>query len=170
MENKKNIKILAMGGTIDKTYKSQKGTRNLSFGEPAAHKISEKVGLNISTESIYKIDSLDMTQEHRDQLLDRIQNTSAENIIITHGTDTMIETGEFLQDAELQGKTIILTGASIPYKFRESDAELNLGSAIAAVQLVNDKVRVAIHGEIHNPKESTKMEDGSFKSTSNLTV
>src|SRR3989344_7668095 len=128
------VKVFTAGGTIDKIYSEEKGTLNFSFGKQAVKELSEsKVKLNFEydVERLLAKDSLEMTDEDRQLIKKACAGTIADKILITHGTDTMINTASVL--STIRGKTIILTGASQPYRFRESDAEFNIGLAIGAL-------------------------------------
>src|SRR3989344_3929073 len=128
------IKIFTAGGTIDKMYSEVKGTLSFSFGKQAIKEIGEeKMRLNFEydVERLLAKDSLEMTDEDRELIKKACAGAVADKILITHGTDTMINTASVL--STIRGKTIILTGASQPYRFRESDAEFNIGVAIGAL-------------------------------------
>ena len=93
------------------------------------------------------LDSLDMTNQHRITILENCIQTKDEKIIITHGTDTMVTTAKYLAKANLK-KTIVLTGAMIPYKFGSSDGLFNLGCALAFVQSLKSGVYIAMNGKV----------------------
>lgn len=158
------IKVICTGGTIDKTYGSKKGTRNLSFGQPAIKNILDNTPVNFEYKisNLFQIDSLDMTASHRHQILDHINSSEINNILITHGTDTMDETGRFLSNKDIK-KSVVLTGSSKPYQFRDSDAEINIGTALSALDLINESVKIAIHGRVFSPDCVIKKENGLFK-------
>src|SRR3989338_4652226 len=112
-----NIKIFTVGGTIDKTYSDKKGTLNFFFGETQAIKelIETKLNLNLKydIERIIAKDSLEMDDKDRQLIKKACEKTTENKILITHGSDTMIDTAKIL--STIQGKTILLTGASQPY-------------------------------------------------------
>lgn len=159
------IKVICTGGTIDKTYKSKKGTRNLSFGEPAVKSILDNTptSFDYKIANLFQIDSLDMSDSHRNEILDSIKASNSNNILITHGTDTIDKTGQFLLDKNLE-KSIVLTGSSKPYEFRDSDAKINIGTALSTLNLIDKSVKIAIHGRVFSPNFITKQENGLFKS------
>lgn len=129
------IKIFVTGGTFDKEYNEINGQlffRNSHLAETLELGRSR---LDTDLEIIMMIDSLDMTDEDRKLILEKCKNTPEDRIVITHGTDTMIETAKVLA-SEIKDKTIVLTGAMIPYKFGNSDGPFNLGTALAFVQLL----------------------------------
>ncbi|MGE0807736.1 MAG: asparaginase domain-containing protein [Burkholderiaceae bacterium] len=123
------LRILAAGGTFDKRYDPLKGT--LGFGETHLHGIVARARLAepVAVEVVMLIDSLDMTEQHRQQLLDSCRAAPEHRIVIVHGTDTMSDTAAVLGRAALD-KRIVLTGAMVPYSMAGSDALFNLGFAL----------------------------------------
>ncbi len=140
------IKILVTGGTFDKEYDEING--RLYFKNTHLPELLElgRCKLDIEVRTIMMVDSLDMTDEDRQMILHYCTKSPEEQIIITHGTDTMELTAKVLGEAELD-KTIILTGALIPIKFGSSDGLFNLGSALAFVQTLPKGVYVAMQGK-----------------------
>jgi L-asparaginase len=139
------ILILVTGGTFDKEYNELTG--ELFFKETHLPEML-RLGRNLVETrmvTLPMIDSLYMTEDYRNALVQHCQEAAEENIIITHGTDTMAETAVFI-DKAIHGKTIVLTGAMIPYKFGSSDGLFNLGSAMAFVQTLPAGVYVAMNG------------------------
>jgi L-asparaginase len=139
------IRILVTGGTFDKEYNELTG--ELFFQKTHAGDML-KLGrclLNVEIETLMMIDSLQMTDADRRLILDRCSAVSEKRIVITHGTDTMENTAAVLGPA-LAGKTIVLTGAMVPYKFGSSDGLFNLGTAMAFVQTLAPGVYVAMNG------------------------
>lgn len=148
------IKFFTVGGTIDKIYFDRKndyqvGDSRLSEILGGAH-----VGFEYECESILKKDSLDITEEERQLILDRIKGEECQHIVITHGTDTMIQTAKKLRP--VPDKVIVLTGSMEPSRFRTSDAEFNTGCAIIAVQLLPPGVYIAMNGRIFDPERVRK--------------
>ena len=141
------IRLLLTGGTIDKKYDALTG--NLVFTETHAHEMLKQARsrLEVVVDQLMLIDSLEMTNEQRQVILEHCQKVSESIIVITHGTDTMAETAEVLGNG-IQGKTIILCGAMIPYSFSNSDAEFNLGAALMAAQLLGEGVYIAMNGRV----------------------
>ena len=138
------IKIYTVGGTIDKVYFDRKGT--FEIGEPKIGEILEEAGVAFTYELdavLYK-DSLDMTDEDRQLIFDRVSTDPADRIILTHGTDSMAQTAAKL--SAIAGKTMVLTGAMQPARFKTSDAAFNIGCAVAAVQLLPPGAYVAMNG------------------------
>jgi L-asparaginase len=159
-----NIKIFVTGGTFDKEYNEINGT--LFFKEthlPEMLKLGRsKVQIDIQT--LMMIDSLEMTNANREQIVDQCKQIEEEKIIITHGTDTMTETAALLAN-RISNKTIVLTGAMVPYKFGSSDGLFNLGSAIAFVQTLPHGVYVAMNGQYFKAGAVRKnKQTGSFES------
>ncbi len=142
------ILFIQTGGTIDKDY--PKTTKGYAFeiAEPAIKRILEKIKPNFNYEilPLMRKDSLDITNIDRQKILQSCIEADTDKIIITHGTDTMIETAKFLSN--IKSKSIILTGAVKPERFKDSDAEFNLGVAIGAVNELNNGIYIAINGRI----------------------
>ena len=140
------IRFLTTGGTIDKIYFDQ--TSQFEVGESQVNHILTEGLANIDHDvlSLFRKDSLDLTDDDRQKLKDFIENDEAERYVISHGTDTMVETAEVL--AAIPGKTMVLTGALSPARFKTTDAVFNVGMAVAAVQTVDPGVYLAISGQI----------------------
>jgi L-asparaginase len=140
-----NIKIFVTGGTFDKEYDEIDG--KLFFRDthlPEMLKLGHcKVELDIRT--LMMIDSINMKDPDRAIIMQNCRNAEEERIVITHGTDTMVETARLL-GAAIKDKTIVLTGAMIPYRFGSSDGLFNLGSALAFVQTLPHGVYVTMNG------------------------
>ncbi len=141
------IRIIITGGTFDKEYDAIKG--ELSFIDSHLPDIIKTVRctLPISLEINQLRDSLDMSDDDRKSIAESCRNAAETKILITHGTDTMTQTAELLAALGLQ-KTIMLTGAMVPYSVRGSDALFNLGTAVAAVELLPAGVYIAMNGRI----------------------
>jgi L-asparaginase len=139
------IRILVTGGTFDKEYNELDGT--LYFKDTHLHEMLAlgRCKAEVSVETLMMIDSLDMSDAHRNAIVERCRSCPEAQIVITHGTDTMETTARMLGNA-VQSKTIVLTGAMIPYKFGSSDGLFNLGSALAFVQTLSPGVYIAMNG------------------------
>ena len=140
------IRILITGGTFDKEYNELNGT--LVFQEthlPDMLKLA-RCRVEVDIRTLMLIDSLDMIDADREIILENCLKTKEEMIVITHGTDTMPETAWVL-GKKIKDKTIVLTGAMIPYKFGSSDGLFNLGSAIAFVQTLPHGVYISMNGK-----------------------
>lgn len=140
------LKIIVTGGTFDKEYDEING--RLYFQDTHLPELLQmgRCKLGVKMETLMMIDSLDMTEEGRQSILNACKNCNEESIVITHGTDTMEITAQTLGNAKLD-KTIVLTGAFIPIKFGSSDGLFNLGSAIAFAQTLPHGVYVAMQGK-----------------------
>jgi L-asparaginase len=139
------IRILTTGGTFDKAYLELEG--RLHFRDthvPEMLRLGRSM-LPINVETLMLIDSLDMTDEHRSRILEACRRAHEDRIVITHGTDTMEQTARVLGAAGLK-KTIVLTGAMVPYTFGSSDGLFNLGSALAFVQSLPLGTYVVMNG------------------------
>jgi L-asparaginase len=148
------IKIFTTGGTIDKTYFDQKDTYQV--GEPQVAGILERANVIVDFEvkSLMQKDSLDIDDLDRKIIREAILSEKNHNIIVTHGTDTMIATAEFLQN--IPDKTIVLTGSMYPAQYRDSDAVFNLGCALTGAQTLPPGVYIAMNGRIFDPVASVK--------------
>ena len=140
------IKIFATGGTFDKVYNPLGGT--LTFDKTHLHEMLyvSRSRLDVDIETILLIDSLDMKFYHRQKILEKCRGCLEDRIVITHGTDTMVETARLL-GSEIISKTIVLTGAMVPYSFVKTDALFNLGCAIAYAQIMQYGVYITINGK-----------------------
>ena len=141
----KYIKIFATGGTFDKEFNEING--ELFFKETNLYELLElgRSQLDVKIETLMMIDSLKMSKDDRDYIINKCKNEKTERIIITHGTDTMVETAEILAE-NIKDKTIILTGAMIPIKFGSSDGLFNLGSALSFVQTLEPGIYITMNG------------------------
>jgi L-asparaginase len=144
-----SVRIFVTGGTFDKEYNELNG--QLFFKDTHIQEIL-KLGRNkvdVSIRTLMLIDSLEMTDSDRNIIVENCRNTEEDRIVITHGTDTMTTTAKVLAE-NIPNKTIILTGAMIPYKFGSSDGLFNLGSALAFAQTLPHGVYVAMNGRYFN--------------------
>ncbi|MBF8248019.1 MAG: asparaginase [Bacteroidetes bacterium] len=139
------IKIFVTGGTFDKEYHELDGKLFFKKTHLAEMLSLGRSKVDVDVKTLMLIDSLDMTDEHRQEMLRQCRSTKADRIVITHGTDTMEVTAHVLGRA-IKNKTIVLTGAMVPYKFGSSDGLFNLGSALAFVQTLPRGVFIAMNG------------------------
>jgi L-asparaginase len=148
------IKIYTVGGTIDKIYFDRKSTYEV--GESKISEILKEANVNLEVDisSILQKDSLEMTDEDRQLIFDRISSDEHRHIVVTHGTDTMIQTAKTLK--AVRDKVIVLTGAMEPARFKHSDAVFNVGAALAAVQVLKPGVYIVMNGRIFNPDRVKK--------------
>ena len=143
------IKIFVTGGTFDKEYNEITG--ELFFKDTHLPELlalaRSTVKVDITT--LMMIDSLEMTEADREIIAENCIKTNENRILITHGTDTMVDTARILAE-KVKDKTIVLTGAMIPYKFGSSDGLFNLGSALSFVQILPPGVYIAMNGRYFN--------------------
>jgi L-asparaginase len=149
------IQIYVTGGTFDKEYNELSGS--LYFKETHLQEMLDKgrSRLDLQTETLFMKDSLEFTDLEREKIQEACAASASDRILITHGTDTMTQTAEFLA-ARVPDKTIVLTGAMIPYKFGSSDGMFNLGSALAFVQLLPPGVYISMNGKIFSAGQVRK--------------
>jgi L-asparaginase len=135
------------GGTFDKEYDELTG--RLFFQETHLPEMLRRGRclLDVTIETVMMIDSLDLDQAGRTRIVERARESEETAIVVTHGTDTMVQTGRVLAGAALDRKTIVLTGAMVPYAFGSSDGLFNLGSALSFVQVLPPGVYVAMNGQ-----------------------
>ena len=151
------IRFLTTGGTIDKIYFDAKSS--FEVGDTQIHHILQEglVTFDFDVRPLFRKDSLDMTDEDRRAIRDFIVSDDARHYVITHGTDTMAETASALEG--LEDRSIVLTGALSPARFRTTDAVFNVGMAVAAVQLVAPGVYIAMSGRVFPAGQVRKNRD-----------
>jgi L-asparaginase len=161
------IRILVTGGTFDKRYDELRGV--LSFKETHLEEMLRlgRSRVDVTVETLMMIDSLDMTADDRARIVARCGSAAEQRILITHGTDTMVETARALAESTpLESKTIVLTGAMVPYAFGSSDGLFNLGSALSFAQVLAPGVYVAMNGRCFGWDRVRKnRETGTFEAT-----
>jgi L-asparaginase len=140
-----SVQVLVTGGTFDKDYDELRGT--LHFRDTHLPEMLRlgRCRLSVTVETLMMVDSLDMSDADRKRIVQHCRECAETMIVITHGTDTMVETGRALA-AGVSGKTIVLTGAMVPYAFGSSDGLFNLGSALSFVQTLPAGVYIAMNG------------------------
>jgi L-asparaginase len=141
------IRILVTGGTFDKEYDELTG--RLFFKDTHLPEMLRRGRclLDVVSETVMMIDSLELDDAGRQRIVERARDCEESAIVITHGTDTMVQTARALAEANLRNKTIVLTGAMVPYAFGSSDGLFNLGSALSFVQVLPPGVYVAMNGQ-----------------------
>lgn len=146
--------IVTTGGTIDKVYFDDKS--DYQVGEPQIGRILEELGVafRFSVIPIIRKDSLHINQEDRELVRATIAAQDTRHVLVTHGTDSMVETAKVLSN--IKDKTIVLTGALNPARFRGSDAEFNIGTAVGAVQSLPPGVYIAMNGRVWDPAKVRK--------------
>lgn len=145
------IQIFVTGGTFDKEYNYITG--KLFFKDTHLPKMFDRgrSSVDLDVKTLMMVDSLEMNEHDRDIIVHNCKRTEASQILITHGTDRMVETAKYLAEAEIPKKTIVVTGAMIPYAFgTSSDGFFNLGSALAFVQVLPAGVYVVMNGRYFN--------------------
>ena len=149
-----SLLILTTGGTIDKLYFADKS--DYQVGEPPIGRILKELGVVIpfTVVPVMRKDSLHIDAADRAALKAAIEARDENHVLITHGTDTMVETAKVLSG--ISGKTMVLTGALNPASFRGSDAEFNIGTAVGAVQCLPPGVYIAMNGRIWDPAKVKK--------------
>mgnify|MGYP006436553929 FL=1 len=148
MSNKEKIQVFITGGTFDKSYDYINGS--LFFNETHLPEMLKRsrCQLNIDFKTLMMIDSLEMKNKEIEQIIKACDDSLSKKIVITHGTDRMVETARALSEANRNNKTILLTGAMIPYAFgSSSDGFFNLGCALAYVQTLTPDVYITMQGQ-----------------------
>ncbi|GAB6070267.1 asparaginase domain-containing protein [Thiomicrorhabdus hydrogeniphila] len=164
----KEIQLFITGGTLDKDYQTTTG--ELVFTQTHIETLLTQANLTlpINIATLMLKDSLEMTDSDREHIYQACQKSNAKNIVITHGTDTMVETAQYLQQTNtLNNKTIVLTGAMRPFMLGNSDASFNMASALMAVQLASNGIFIAMNGQLFNAGSVQKNRElGQFESHS----
>ena len=156
------IIVLATGGTFDKVYCD--ALSDYQIGKPQIIEILQQSGVNFDyqVEEMIGKDSLDMTDDDRKMIYERIKGDNHSHFVIIHGTDTMTDTARCL--SSIENKIIVLTGAMQPARFRDSDAQFNAGFAFSAVQLLSPGTYIAMNGQVFDPNKTVKNRTaGSFE-------
>ena len=156
------LHILTTGGTIDKVYFDAESAYEV--GEPQIAEILRAAGVALETtvETVLRKDSLELTDADRALVADRVRASTAEHVVVTHGTDTMAATARAVAEALAAdpaggpAKTVVFVGSLTPARFKASDAEFNVGFAVAAVQTLPPGVYVAMNGRVFDPHHVQK--------------
>jgi L-asparaginase len=148
------IKIYTTGGSLDKGYSTKESAFVVLEPQAGSLLLDANVNFEFEVESLLMKDSLEITEEDREMILERVSGDSCPRILITHGTDTMALTGQRLTG--VQGKTIVLTGAMQPGAFKHSDGPFNLGFALGCLQTLPFGVYLAMNGRVFDPHRVTK--------------
>jgi L-asparaginase len=153
----KKLQIFTTGGTVDKIYFD--ALSEFQIGDPVVGPILESmnVGFEFCVDELMRLDSLDMTDQHRQIIQQRVRDSDAEYILIMHGTDGMVETAGWLDD--IAHKKVILTGAMQPAAFTNTDAVFNIGCAVGAIQRVEAGVYIAMNGQVFAADQVVKNRD-----------
>lgn len=153
------IQIITTGGTIDKIYFDQLSEYQVGEPQIAAVLRQVHVAFRWEIESLLRKDSLELTDDDRRLIRERVAASPHARVLVTHGTDTMCETGRALRG--ITGKTIVLTGSLFPAMFRDSDAIFNIGFALACVQTLPAGVYLAMNGRVFDPERTRKNRAGN---------
>ena len=157
----KNTRLIITGGTIDKKYNMFDGT--MGFDQTHVHDMlkQSRFGGKIIVQELLMKDSLEMNADDRCRIADAVLESEEDKIVITHGTDTMVNTGQAIAEHGINDRTVVLTGAMIPYSLGvDSDAQFNLGSALAYAHALPSGIYVAMNGEsfpIDNVQKDTSL-------------
>ncbi|MBK9140352.1 MAG: asparaginase [Verrucomicrobia bacterium] len=148
------LHVITTGGTIDKVYFDAKS--EYAVGSPQIEEIlrDANVTLEVTVESVLRKDSLEMNEADRALVRERVAAAPCDRVLVTHGTDTMVETAVALLG--MPGKTIVLTGSMQPARFRNTDAVFNIGTAIGAIQCLPPGVYLAMNGRVFDPRRVRK--------------
>jgi len=152
------VRVFVTGGTFDKEYNELSGKlyfRNTQVDEMLRR---GRCGLDVDVQTLMMVDSLEMTHAQRAMIVRACRECDEAQIVITHGTDTMVETARAIADG-VTDKTVVLTGAMVPYAFGSSDGLFNLGSALSFVQTLPAGVYVAMNGRCFDAGKVRKNRD-----------
>ena len=151
------IHFITTGGTIDKIYHDARS--NYEVGDPQVIELLREalVTFDYEVTQVFRKDSLDLTEDDRDAILAAVKSTDCDRIVVTHGTDTMTKTAAVLK--AVTDKVIVLTGSLAPARFKTSDAEFNLGMAIAAAQSLEPGVYITMNGRVFEADKVRKNPD-----------
>jgi len=148
------IKIFTTGGTIDKVYFDEKSAYEVGTSKISEVLTEANVNLSFTIASLFRKDSLELNDTDRDTIYRHVLSEKLKRIVITHGTDTMLDTAKRLSG--ISGKTIVLTGAMAPARFKSSDAAFNIGGAVIAAQVLPEGIYIAMNGRIFDPNNVRK--------------
>ncbi len=160
------IRVLVSGGTFDKQYDELMG--RLFFRDTHVPEMLDRgrCRVDVTVETVMMVDSLDLDDAGRQTIVSRCRVSVERAIVVTHGTDTMVETARTIAAARLSDRTVVLTGAMVPYAFGSSDGLFNLGSALSFAQVLPPGVYIAMNGQYFTWDRVRKnREDGIFEAT-----
>jgi L-asparaginase len=150
------MKVLITGGTLDKQYNPLNGELVFNQSSVADMLAQSRNTVEIDLETLMLKDSLEMSDDDRQHIVQACNECADNHIIITHGTDTMVESAQVIAAQLIATKTIVLLGAMIPYQFKGSDALFNLGCAMTAVQILPAGVYITMNGRVFDYREVQK--------------
>ena len=150
----RDLHVVTTGGTIDKIYFDR--LSEFEVGEPQVGALLAQANVTFSwtIDALLRKDSLELTEPDRDAIVAAVRRADADRILVTHGTDTMLETAERLR--AVSGKTIVLTGSMQPATLRDSDAVFNIGFALGVLRTAAPGVYVAMNGQLFEPGHARK--------------
>ncbi len=153
------VTIITTGGTIDKVYFD--ALSHYEVGTPVVTGILDEAGVEVpyTVEPLMKKDSLDLTDEDRRRIRAAVEGAPTTSVLVTHGTDTMVETAKALEG--IDGKTVVLTGALKPARFRDTDAQFNVAAAFVAAQVLPGGVWIVMNGRVFDPQHVRKNRDAN---------
>lgn len=161
------IRVLVTGGTFDKQYDELTGRLFFRDTHVLEMLARGRCRVEVTVETVMMVDSLDLDDAGRQSIVARCRASVERAIVITHGTDTMVETARAIAGAGLPDRTVVLTGAMVPYAFGSSDGLFNLGSALSFAQVLPPGVYIAMNGQYFVWDRVRKnREDGIFEATS----
>ena len=154
------VHIVTTGGTIDKIYFD--ALSDYQIGDPVIGDLLQKIGVgfDFDVHSLMRKDSLELTDTDRQLIVDTVKAADSDYVLVTHGTDTMVETGQWLK-RQVPEKRIVLTGALQPAAFRETDAVFNIGCALGVLQCVAPGAYVSMNGQIFDVLKVKKNRDAN---------
>lgn len=150
------MKVLITGGTLDKQYNPLNGALIFNQSSVADMLAQSRNTVEIDLETLMLKDSLEMSDDDRQHIVQACNECADNHIIITHGTDTMVESAQAIAAQLIANKTIVLLGAMVPYQFKGSDALFNLGCAMTAVQILPAGVYITMNGRVFDYREVQK--------------
>ena len=160
------IRFITTGGTIDKVYFDALSQFEVGDSPVTAILTDGLVSFDYDVVPMFRKDSLELTDDDRRELKDFIADDDADLYVVSHGTDTMVETAKVLR--VIQGKTIVLTGSLSPARFKTTDAIFNVGMAVAAVQTAEPGVYIAMNGQVFPAGEVKKnRQENRFEAADN---
>ena len=153
------VTVITTGGTIDKVYFD--ALSNYEVGTPVVTGLLTEAGVEVpyTVQSLMQKDSLELTSKDRDAIREAVEKAQTSGVLVTHGTDTMVETAKAL--AGIPGKTIVLTGALKPARFKDTDAQFNVAAAFVAVQVLPPGVWIVMNGRVFDPEHVRKNRDAN---------
>lgn len=153
------VTVITTGGTIDKVYFD--ALSHYEVGTPVVTGMLTEAGVEVpyTVQPLMQKDSLELTREDRQAIRQAVENAPTSSVLVTHGTDTMVDTAKAL--AGISGKTVVLTGALKPARFRDTDAQFNVAAAFVAVQILPAGVWIVMNGRVFDPERVRKNRDAN---------